>query len=168
MSSGDITGFLMSVCTDSLFQRLVSVSNQTSCQETIKHDKVHPSRCLPLLEGSPPACRLRLFLYCTYCVRLYKACCCVTSCPWTLTYEDDETERLAALKRLLPTPPPSPTSDLWPLNSELWSLCSDLIKDWAGRGGIWRVRRARWHPTWTLKSGLNCCFSALFVSVVSL
>lgn len=116
----------MSVCTDSLFQRLVSVSmnqsNQTSCQETIKHNKVHPSRCLPLLEGSPPACRLRLFLYCTYCVRLYKACCCVTSCPWTLTYEDDETERLAALKRLLPTPPPSPTSDLWPLNSELWSL----------------------------------------------
>lgn len=116
----------MSVCTDSLFQRLVSVSmnqsNQTSCQETIKHDKVHPSRCLPLLEGSPPACRLRLFLYCTYCVRLYKACCCVTSCPWTLTYEDDETERLAALKRLLPTPPPSPTSDLWPLNSELWTL----------------------------------------------
>lgn len=161
----------MSVCTDSSFQRLVSVSmnqsNQTSCQETIKHDKVHPSRCLPLLEGSPPACRLRLFLYCTYCVRLYKACCCVTSCPWTLTYEDDETERLAALKRLLPTPPPSPTSELWPLNSELWSLYSDLIKDWAGRGGIWRVRRARWHPTWTLKSGLNCCFSALCLCLSS-
>lgn len=45
-----------------------------------------------------------------------------------------------------------------PLNSELWSLCSDFIEDWAGRG------RARWRPTWTLKSGLHCCFSALFVS----
>lgn len=64
--------------------------------------------------------------------------------------------------------PPRPlTSDLWTLNSELWSLCSDLIKDWAGRGGIWRVRRARWHPTWTLKSGLNCCFSALCLCLSS-